>query len=108
VVGGSDSESLRHADVVASDVLRSLEHNICAGRGQRVFEDSSIVNDLSPDVIPRLSRLLERRATAFLDDLEGWLDGADKVAERDGESSGVRAGVRVIMVVDPPERTPDR
>jgi hypothetical protein len=108
VVGGSDSESLKHADVVASDVLRSLEHNICAGRGQRFFEDGSIANDLSPDVIPRLSRLLERRATAFLDDLEGWLDDADRAGERDDAPSGVRAGVRVIMVVDPPERTPDR
>jgi hypothetical protein len=108
VMGGSDSDSLKHADVVASDVLKSLEHNICAGQAQRLFEDSAIVDDLSPEVIPRLSRLLERRAAAFLDDLEGWLDDADRVSNGDSAPSGVRAGVRVIMVVDPPEETPDR
>jgi len=104
VVGGSDPASLKHADVVASDVFKSLEHNICATQGERLFEDSAIAENLSPDVIPRLSRLLERRATAFLDDLEGWLDDADRVPETDDRQTGVRAGVRVIMVADEPRR----
>lgn len=108
VVGGSDPASLKHADVVASDVFKSLEHNICASHEQRRFEDSAIAEGLSPDVIPRLSRLLERRAAAFLDDLEGWLEDADKVPSKDSRQPGVRAGVRVIMVVDPPDDTPDR
>jgi len=104
VVGGSDPASLKHADVVASDVFRSLEHNIvCSSEEQRFYEDSAITDNLSPDVIPRLSRLLERRAAAFLDDLEGWLDDADTAPARDGGTSRVRAGVRVIMVVDPQE-----
>jgi len=103
VVGGSDPASLKHADVVASDVFRSLEHNICASQGQRLFEDSAIAESLSPDVIPRLSRLLERRAAAFLDDMEGWLDDADRV----DTEGGVRAGVRVVMVVEKPEEPPE-
>lgn len=107
VIGGSDPASLKHADVVASDVFRSLEHNISASQEQRRFEDSAIAQNLSPDVIPRLSRLLERRAATFLDDLEGWLEDADKVSDQEGRPAGVRAGVRVIMVVDPPEETPD-
>jgi len=108
VVGGSDPASLKHADIVASDIFRSLEHNICASQELRRFEDSAIAENLSPDVIPRLSRLLERRAAAFLDDLEGWLDDADKAPEQDDRSSGVRAGVRVIMVVDPSDEGQDR
>jgi hypothetical protein len=108
VVGGSDPMSLKHADVVASDIFRSLEHNICAPQSQRFFEDSAMAGNLSPDVIPRLSRLLERRGAAFLDDLEGWLDDADKVSATDGESPGVRAGVRVVMVVDAGGNRPKR
>jgi len=107
VVGGSDVETLRHADVVASDVFRSLEHNISADQVERYFEDSAITANLSPDVIPRLARLLERRAAAFLDDLEGWLNDAEKVAPSEDGTPGVRAGVRVIMVVDPEEGPPD-
>ena len=107
VIGGSDPASLKHADVVASDIFRSLEHNVSASEELRRFEDSAIAENLSPDVIPRLSRLLERRAAAFLDDLEGWLEDADKAPERDGRASGVRAGVRVIMVVDPSDQGAD-
>ena len=103
VVGGSDAASLKHADVVASDVFRSLEHNIRSARSQRLFEDSAIAENLSPDVIPRLSRLLERRAATFLDDLEGWLGDADRAPDEDDSPTGVRAGVRIIMVLDEPD-----
>lgn len=106
-VGGSDADSIRHADVVASDILRSLEHNIHAASGERFYEDSAVATSLPPDVVPRLSRLLERRAAAFLDDLDGWLAGLDQVPSEGTESSPrVRAGVRVVMVVEPQTDVP--
>lgn len=108
VVGGSDPTSLHHADVVASDIFKSLEHNIGASRAQRYFEDSAIAENLAPDVVPRLTRLLERRAAAFLDDLEGWLNDAEKIPEEDQQTGRVRAGVRVVMVVDPGDESPER
>jgi hypothetical protein len=57
--------------------------------------------NLPPDAVARLARLLERRATAFLDDLEGWLASAEPPpGEAAAAPSLVRAGVRVVMVVD--------
>lgn len=100
-VGGADEDSMRHAELVASDVLRTIEHNTRASPKDRFYEDAAMATTLPEDVIPRLSRLLERRATAFLDDLDGWLAGLDQHDPgKSPPAPTVRAGVRVIMVVE--------
>ena len=106
--GGMDAASVGHADVVAADILRTLEHNMRSEPARRRYEDSAIAARLPGDVVPMLSRLLERRAAAFLDDLEGWLNGLEQVPDRDPGHAGpsVRAGVRVIMVVEPDSDDP--
>lgn len=96
--GGADEEALRHAGVVAGDILATLEHNMRATAEARRFEDASIALELPTDAIPLLARLLERRGAAFLDDLEGWLNAAEKAGGSSRDR--VRAGVRVIMIVD--------
>ena len=100
--GGADPESLRHAGVVAGDVLSTLEHNMTASVDERLFEDASIASTLPREAVPLLARLLERRGAAFLDDLDGWLTSAERAGEgASGEPAvTVRAGVRVIMVVE--------
>lgn len=100
--GGVDSESLRHAGVVAGDVIGTLEHNMTASADERLFEDASISLNLPREAVPMLARLLERRGIAFLDDLDGWLASAEKVGgDRSGSPSHtVRAGVRLIMIVE--------
>jgi hypothetical protein len=104
--GGTDAASVGHADIVAADVLRTLEHNIRSEPHERLYEDSAIGAKLPSDVVPRLSRLLERRAAAFLDDLDGWLAELQQMPDDGPEppsatSPTLRAGVRVIMVVEP-------
>jgi len=100
--GGADPESLRHAGVVAGDVLRTLEHNMTASADDRLFEDESIAPSLPREAVPLLARLLERRGAAFLDDLDGWLASAEKAREGaiGGSAATVRAGVRLVMVVE--------
>ena len=101
-IGGADEESLRHAEQVAADIMRTIEHNTRAAPVERHYEDGAIASGLPADVVPMLSRLLERRAAAFLDDLEGWLASMES-PENGGvlPSRKVRAGVRVVMVVEP-------
>ena len=100
--GGADEAAISHADVVIADILRTMAHNMEAPPSERLFEDSAIAVNLPPDAVARLARLLERRATAFLDDLEGWLEGVEPVSQDTPSKAGtVRAGVRVVMVVDP-------
>jgi len=100
--GGADEESLRHAELVTADVLRTIEHNTRADPNQRLYEDAAVSANLPADVVPVLSRLLERRAAAFLDDLEGWLASQEmKLTDNHSTQNPVRAGVRVVMVVEP-------
>jgi len=100
--GGADEAAIKHADIVTADVLRTLEHNTRAAPEERFYEDAAIALHIPADTIPRLARLLERRATTFLDDMDGWLSGIPAVDEKPGEPrpASVRAGVRVLMVVD--------
>lgn len=100
--GGADEESLHHAELVTADVLRTIEHNTRAEPSQRLYEDAAVAANLPADVVPVLSRLLERRAAAFLDDLEGWLANQEMAAtDNQSTPNRVRAGVRVVMVVEP-------
>jgi len=100
--GGADEEFLRHADYAATDVLRTIEHNTRAAPSERYYEDAAIAADLPADVIPRLARLLERRAASFLNDLDGWLTSNEPaIGEEHNGEHRVRAGVRVVMVVEP-------
>lgn len=100
--GGADEVAIKHADIVTADVLRTLEHNTRAAPDGRFYEDAAIALHIPADTIPRLARLLERRATTFLDDMDGWLSGIPTVDDEPGgsQTSSVRAGVRVLMVVD--------
>lgn len=99
-LGGADPLSVRHATAVAADVLDTLEHNMIAPPSERRFEDASIVAGLDPKFVPLMRRMLERRGAAFLDDIEGWL--SEKASARPKDShSRARAGVRVVMVVEP-------
>lgn len=110
VSGGTDPESFRHLGIVATDVLATLEHNMESSSTERRFEDASIAMKLPAEAVPMLARLLERRAASFLDDLDGWLSAAEESA---GTGSGtpartVRAGVRVVMIVDEHDEGDDR
>ena len=98
-LGGADPLSVRHATVVAADVLGTLEHNTVAPAKERRFEDASISVELDAQFVPLMRRMLERRAAAFLDDIDGWLREKEKKRSA-GSGSPVRAGVRVVMVVD--------
>lgn len=96
---GADDVAMQHACIVAGDVLRTVEHNVRAVSEDRFYEDSAIALEFPPAAIPRLARMLEQRATAFLDDFEGWLSEVQQetaAASETGEA--VRAGVRVVMV----------
>ena len=117
--GGIDEASIQHACVVAADVLRTIEHNMQAASDDRLYEDNAIALQLPVEAVPRLARMLEQRAGAFLDDFEGWLSELQKDADGPPEQGqAVRAGVRVIMVAeelpdspgpivpDPKEETP--
>jgi hypothetical protein len=99
--GGIDEASIQHACVVAADVLRTIEHNMQAASGDRLYEDNAIALQLPVEAIPRLARLLEQRAGAFLDDFEGWLSELQEDADgQPAPGRAVRAGVRVIMVAE--------
>ncbi len=98
-LGGADPLSVRHATVVAADVLSTLEHNTVAPAKERRFEDASISVALDAQFVPLMRRMLERRAAAFLDDIDGWLREKEK-KQTAGPEAPVRAGVRVVMVVD--------
>lgn len=99
--GGADPASVRHASMVAADILGTLEHNTLAPARERRFEDGSISVELDPRYVPLMRRMLERRGAAFLDDIDGWLREKEE-SQSTGSKSGpaVRARVRVIMVVD--------
>jgi hypothetical protein len=106
--GGLDDASVEHACIVAADILRTVEHNMKAASGDRLYEDSAISLQLPPEAIPRLARMLEQRATAFLDDFEGWFSELQQEATGASETGKtVRAGVRVVMVADNPANTAD-
>jgi hypothetical protein len=99
--GGIDEASIQHACVVAADVLRTVEHNMQATSDDRLYEDNAIALHLPVEAIPRLARMLEQRAGAFLDDFEGWLSELQQEPDGQPEPGGaVRAGVRVIMVTE--------
>jgi hypothetical protein len=102
-IGGVDDASIEHACTVAADILRTVERNMQAAGGDRLFEDSAIALQLPPEAIPRLARLLERRAAAFLDDLEGWFSELQQsAAAQPHPGKAVRAGVRIVMIADTP------
>lgn len=100
--GGADPDAVRHATVVAADVLDTLEHNMSAPPEERRFEDASVSLDVDARSVKLLRRLLKRRGAAFLNDIEGWLNETErKSPEGAGPRQRVRAGVRVVMVVEP-------
>jgi hypothetical protein len=99
--GGVDDAAVQHACIVAADILRTVEHNMNATSEERLYEDSAMALQLSPEAIPRLARMLEQRATSFLDDFEGWLSELQlDAAEKMEADKTIRAGIRVVMVTD--------
>ncbi len=100
--GGADPAAVGHAAVVAADVLDTLEHNMTASSTERRFEDASISIEIDPRYIPLMRRMLDTRGAAFLDDIEGWLSERERAQPEQPDSQpAVRAGVRVVMVVEP-------
>jgi hypothetical protein len=100
--GGADEAAIQHASIVAGDVLGTIEHNMRVPALDRLFEDAAISLNIPADAVPRLARLIERRGTAFLDDLDGWLSELEAPDDGAGiKRNMVRAGVRVVMVCEP-------
>lgn len=100
--GGTDPAALRHASTVTADILGTLDHNTVAPSQERRFEDASISIELDPRYVPLMRRMLERRGAAFLDDIDGWLrEKEERLPAGSRSGPAVRAGVRVVMVVDP-------
>ncbi len=101
--GGASPETMRHMEGVAADVVRTLEFNLEAPPDKRLLEDSAISADLPADLVPVLARMLKRRTTSFLDDVEGWLEQHESpdTGVAGDTKPRVRAGVRVVMVVEP-------
>lgn len=95
-VGGADAEALGHLGAAAHDLLSTLEHNLTAPAGARLFEDSILSVRLDARALPLLRQLLQRRGASLLHDIEGWL--AEHELAGDGDT--VRAGVMIQMVVD--------
>ncbi len=100
VAGGADEDALSHADEVAGDVLRTLIHNLFADRDSRLFEDEATTTLLTPEALPKLRKWINSRATAMLDDLQGWLAANEVTDTKDEKPSSVRAGLRIVMVRD--------
>lgn len=100
VVGVADTNALNHADEVAGDVLRTLIHNLFAERDTRLFEDEATTVFLSPEALPKLRKWIKTRATALLDDLQGWLDANESPVDQTEQQPRLRAGLRIIMVKD--------
>lgn len=100
VAGNADESALNHADEVAGDVLRTLIHNVFVERASRLYEDEAISAMLTPEALPKLRKWIKNRATALLDDLQGWLAANDVDDDQQGKQKTVRAGLRIIMVGD--------
>ncbi|MBM5812995.1 MAG: hypothetical protein FJ191_13705 [Gammaproteobacteria bacterium] len=95
-VGGADTEALRHLGTVAHDLLSTLEHNLTAPAGARLFEDSIVSVRFDARALPLLHHLLQRRGASLLHDVEGWL----AEHELGGDGDTVRAGVMIQMLID--------
>lgn len=94
-IGGADPEALSHLGAVAHDLLCTLEHNLAAPSGARLFEDSAISARVDARALPLLRQLLQRRGASLLHDMEGWL------AEHElPEGEVVRVGVAIQMLLD--------
>ncbi|MFZ9966924.1 MAG: DUF6502 family protein [Steroidobacteraceae bacterium] len=100
VVGGADANALHHADEVAGEVLRTLIHNLFSERDTRLFEDEATTACLPAEALPQLRKWIKTRATALLDDLQGWLDANESPMEQTEQQPRLRAGLRIIMVKD--------
>ena len=102
-LGGADPTALKHLGIAACDLLGALEHNLVAPPEDRLFDDSVVSVTLNPAAIPLLRHMLQRRASSFLEDVEGWFSEH----ERPGEAGSVRAGVMVQMFIDPQSESPE-
>lgn len=106
-LGGADPAALKHLGIAARDLLGALEHNLVAPPEDRLFDDSVVSVTLDRAALPLLRHLLQRRASSFLEDVEGWF------TEYEGsqEAGYVRAGVMVQMFIDPesgPQQEPPK
>jgi hypothetical protein len=98
---GADGESLERLGRVACDVLSTLEHNMSAQEGARLFEDSAVSVRFPAASLPMLRRWVDRRGAPLLSDLEGWMTEREaRESAEQPEAPRVRAGVAMVMFVD--------
>jgi hypothetical protein len=94
--GGGEPAAIQQLGTTARDFLATLEHNLESPADARLFEDAALATSLDPDAVPLFRRLVRKRASAFLADIEGWL----REHEQPGSPAGVRAGLMMQMFVD--------
>lgn len=98
---GPAGEAVEHLGTVACDVLSTLEHNMLAPEGERMFADSAVSVELTRASLPLMRRWIERRASPLLSDLEGWMaEQAPRDPQSDESGERIRAGVAVVMFAE--------
>lgn len=95
-LGGADPAALEQLGQSARDLFSTLEHNITAPIGARLYDDTVVSLNFDRAALPLFRRLLRQRGAAFLEDIEGWISEHEKP----GSSGTTRAGVTVRMFVD--------
>jgi len=101
-LGGADPESLEQLGDSARQLLSTLEYNLETTENQRLLHDSTVALNVPPEAVPLLRQLIARRATTFLDDLEGLMRQHELSAKAvDAGKPHLSAGVTLHMWVDP-------
>ena len=101
-LGGADPESIEQLGDAARQLLSTLEYNLETDENQRLLHDSTFAMKLPPEAIPLLRQLIARRASTFLDDLEGLLRQHEiSTKAADAGRPHVSAGVTLHMWVEP-------
>ena len=87
-----ETEKLSILGTDASDLVRTIDHNLRAGEAEALFQRKVAYDNLPADVLPQLRALTRERAQAFLEEMDRWLSQHDRDVNPSAQGTGRKRG----------------
>jgi hypothetical protein len=87
-----ETEKLSILGTDVSDLVHTIDHNLCNGQAEALFQRKVAYDNLPVDVLPQLRALTRERAQAFLEDMDRWLSQHDRDVNPSVQGTGRKRG----------------
>jgi Family of unknown function (DUF6502) len=101
---GDEAQKLGILGSDVADLIRTIDHNLTSPPGETFFQRRVSYDNIPAELVPALTRKIERTAQSCLESLDRTLSAADRDRNREARGTGrVRSGVGIYYFEEPIE-----